>query len=100
LKFFEVTTTLNFDVYPVMPMRVVKEISHRDCKITIFSWNNRYIIKLEQGPLEQTYKVAELEIAHEDELLKIIDSEFIQVALRRFQEMGQSLYEAVQRSSV
>ena len=79
-------------------MRLVHEINHPDCKITIFSWNNRYLIKLEQGPLEQTYKIPELDVTGEEELLSILDAEFLQQAIDRFQEMGRSLYEARQRS--
>jgi hypothetical protein len=30
-------------------MRIVGEIPHDVCKITLFSWNNRYLIKLELG---------------------------------------------------
>lgn len=78
-------------------MRLVREISHPDCKITIFSWNNRYLIKLEQGSLEQTFKIPELDVTGEEELLSIIDAEFLHQATSRFQEMGRSLYEAQQR---
>ena len=81
-------------------MRVVREISHPDCKITIFSWNNRYLIKLEQGVLEQTYKVAEQDLAGEDDLMTLLDAEFLHQAARRFQDMGQSLYEARERSGL
>jgi hypothetical protein len=80
-------------------MRLVHEIPHPDCKITIFSWNNRYLIKLEQGLLEQTYKIPEFDLSGEDELLSIIDAEFLQQASDRFQDMGRSLYEARQRST-
>jgi hypothetical protein len=79
-------------------MRLVREIAHPACKITIFSWNNRYLIKLEQGLLEQTFKVPELDVTGEDELLAILDAEFLHQATVRFQEMGRSLYEARQRS--
>jgi hypothetical protein len=81
-------------------MRLVREISRPDCKITIFSWNNRYLIKLEQGPLEQTFKVPETDVSGEDELLRLIDAEFLHQAGLRFQDMGQSLYEARERSSL
>lgn len=79
-------------------MRLVREISHPDCKITIFSWNNRYLIKLEQGPLEQTYKIQESDLTGEDDLLLILDSEFLHQATIRFQDMGRTLHEAKQRS--
>jgi hypothetical protein len=79
-------------------MRLVREVSHPDFKITIFSWNNRYLIKLEEGMLEQTFKIPETDLAGEDELLEIIDAEFLHQAAARFQDMGQSLYEARKRS--
>jgi len=79
-------------------MRVVGEIPHSDCKITIYSWNNRYLIKLEQGLLEQTFKVNEYDISGEDEVYQIVDQPFIQEALQRFTEMGSSLRQAMQRA--
>lgn len=79
-------------------MRVVREIAHPEFKITIFSWNNRYLIKLEQGFLEQTFKVSEFDLSGEEELLSLLDAEFLHQASLRFQEMGQSLYEARVRS--
>ena len=81
-------------------MRLVREVSHSDFKITIFSWNNRYLIKLEQGVLEQTFKVSETDLSGEEELLAILDAEFLHQAAVRFQDMGQSLYEARKRSSL
>ena len=78
-------------------MRVVGEITNDECKITIFNWNNRYIIKLEQGPLEETFKVNEYDISTEAALNKIIDSQFITEALERFKSMNISLSEAVSR---
>ena len=79
-------------------MRVVGEIPHSDWKITIFSWNNRYLIKLEQGLLEQTFKVNEFDISGESEIYRIVDQAFIQEALQRFAEMSRSLRQAMQRA--
>ena len=81
-------------------MRLVREISHPDYKITIFSWNNRYLIKLEQGLLEQTYKIPELDLTSDEDLLTVIDAEFLHQAALRFQDMGQSLYDARKRSGL
>ena len=75
-------------------MRVLHERSQDGCRITFFSWNNRYIIKLEQGFLEQTFKIDQFDILNEEQLLLMVDAEFVQQALIRFTEMGQSLYEA------
>jgi hypothetical protein len=76
-------------------MRVVGEISHPECKITIFHWNNRYLLKLESGLLEQTFKIEEYDLTSEDDLKKITSERFIKKALDRFQEMAESLHDEV-----
>jgi hypothetical protein len=37
-------------------MRIVGDIPHSYCKITIFQTTNRYAVKFEQDGFEQTYK--------------------------------------------
>ena len=76
-------------------MRVVSEIPHPDCKITIFNWNNRYLLKFELGFLEQTYKVNQYDISEESDLHKLIDAVFIQKVLRLFDEMEKNLQTAL-----
>ena len=78
-------------------MRLVRELSHPDCKITIFSWNNRYLIKLERGLLEQTFKIAEMDVSGEEDVLSLLDAEFLQQAAVRFQDMGRSFHDAQKR---
>jgi len=79
-------------------MRVVGEIPHPECKITVYAWNNRYIIKLEQGLLEQTFKVNEYDLTGEAEIHRIVDQPFIQEAIERFKHMNASLSAARQRA--
>lgn len=78
-------------------MRVLKEIMHPACKITLYAWNNRFIIKFEQGLLEQTYKVNEFDVMQESDIEKILDQAFMQAVLERFEGMSQSLAEALHR---
>lgn len=78
-------------------MRVVGEIPHPQCKITIFSWNNRYLIKLENGLLEQTFKINEYDIMQEADLTALLDRQFIAECLNRFQNMAKSLEDALLR---
>lgn len=75
-------------------MRVVKEYLDKPCKVTVFSWNGKYIIKLEEGPFEQTFKVSELDVL-EEELEGILNENFLNQALDRFKEMGSSLKSAM-----
>jgi hypothetical protein len=72
-------------------MRVIKEIPHPDVKITIFYWNNKYLVKLEQGLLEQTFKISELDVTSDDDIQIMLDESFMQSALARFKDMQQSL---------
>jgi hypothetical protein len=76
-------------------MRVVGEIPHPELKITIFHWNNRYLIKLEAGLFEQTYKIHEYDVTSEEEVKKLVDDDFIRSALKRFNEMAESLHSSM-----
>ena len=76
-------------------MRVVGEIPHPSCKITVFMWNGKYLIKLERGPIEQTFKVSEMDITGEDDIQSILNEEFMQKALSRFDEMEEALFKAM-----
>lgn len=77
-------------------MRIVGEIQHPECKITIFSWNNRYILKFEKDYLEQTYKIDQYDVVDENDLKKVVDEKFIQKALKLFEDMEDSLHSAMQ----
>ncbi|NJM24510.1 MAG: hypothetical protein HC859_02265 [Bacteroidia bacterium] len=79
-------------------MRVLKEIPHSSCRITLFEWNNRYLIKLERGLLEQTFKVNVYDVADEAELLGIIDEAFVAESVQLFQAMERCLHAARERA--
>jgi len=76
-------------------MRIVGEIPHPQCKITLYAWNNRYLVKLEQGYFEQTFKIDQFDLTSEADLNAIVNEDFIQLALKRFEEMAQSWGKAV-----
>ena len=80
-------------------MRVVREIQHPHCKITVYFWNNRYLVKLEEGMLEQTFKIDQWDIVNDEEILQIVDDKFIEQALNRFREMSQSMHDALLRGA-
>ncbi|MEQ9439048.1 MAG: hypothetical protein RIG62_08360 [Cyclobacteriaceae bacterium] len=77
-------------------MRVVGEIPHPQCKITIFYWNNKYLIKLERGWVEQTYKVPELEITGEGDVQKMVNEDFLAKVIGLFDTMEAILFEAME----
>ncbi|MEJ6979031.1 hypothetical protein WG906_01125 [Pedobacter sp. P351] len=79
-------------------MRVVAELPRPDCKITIFSMNMKYLVKFEQGILEQTYKLSEMDLIDGvNSVFEIIDEEFIATVVSRFKMMGQDFKAAYQR---
>jgi len=51
--------------------------------------NQKYIIKFEQGTLEQSYKLSELDLTGggADEIFQLLDEEFIASVVERFRSM-------------
>ncbi len=78
-------------------MRVISEIQHPHFKITIFHWNNRYLVKMEAGFFEQTFKISELDVSSEEELRQMIDQNFLDEAALRFETMAKSWHASLQR---
>lgn len=72
-------------------MRVVREETRGEIRVSIFSWNSKYIFKYELGPMEQTFKVSETDILEESELERFLDGEFLEEVKHRFEEMGAAL---------
>jgi hypothetical protein len=74
-------------------MRVIKEFGlSPEVKCTLFSWNGKYLIKLENGTFEQTYKVSELDISGQSEIDSWIQSsDFLEKANAVFRLMDGNL---------
>jgi hypothetical protein len=81
-------------------MRIIGEIPHPAVKITLFQWNNRYLIKLEAGLMEQTFKIPEWDVTGEQEVIRLVDETFLAEAISRFTQMEQSLRQTIERTSV
>ena len=82
-------------------MRIVAELPRPDCKITIFSLNMKYLVKFEQGTLEQTFKISELDITGGiNGIFQILDEEFITAVVKRFENMREDLSAAWKRYEV
>jgi hypothetical protein len=79
-------------------MRIIAELPHPECKITIFSMNQKYIIKLEKGVFEQVYKISELDIPDGvNGVFRILDDQFLKNASERFSQMRSDFNEAYKR---
>lgn len=71
-------------------MRVVSEFSKDGIRVSVFSWNNKYLLKYEWGPMEQTFKIPETDILEESDLDSFYQGEFFDKVVSRFKEMGES----------
>lgn len=72
-------------------MKIVKETTLEGIRISVFSWNNKFLLKYEQGMIEQTFKISELDIAREDDLSVFFSGDFLSDVQKRFDEMHNSL---------
>ncbi len=68
-------------------MRVIGEIPNNECKITLFQWNEKYLIKFELGLYEQTYKIDEYEVEDAEAVKKLITDAFLKKVMNRFDAM-------------
>ncbi len=76
-------------------MRVVNEKNKEGIKITLFDWNNKYLIKFEDGGMEQTFKVSAMDVLEEASLERLLEGEFFEQVKERFNEMHRSLQKAM-----
>ncbi len=71
-------------------MRIIAELPHPDFKISILSMNQKFIIKIEKGTFEQTYKLPEVDLTDGvNSVFEILDDEFLATVAERFKTMQQ-----------
>jgi cobalamin biosynthesis protein CbiD len=78
-------------------MRVIGDIPHPDFKITLFAWNGKFIIKIEQGMYEQTYKVSEMDMISAEEVREWLDAAFLEEVRDIFKTMNSLTNRAFER---
>ena len=67
-------------------------------RIGLYVWNGKYIVKIEAGPYEQTYKVSELDLMAPDALPAMLDEPFLSRVAQRFRDMDADWQEAGERN--
>jgi len=68
-------------------VRVIDEIPHPKFKITIFSWNEKFIVKVEIDRYEQVYKMETGSVSGLDQVKAMIDADFLKRCMVRFVAM-------------
>ena len=81
-------------------MRVVKEIPHSRFKIQIHNYNGKYIVKIELGQYEQSYKIAESDVSGLEEVERMITADLLKKSLLRFIEMRSEWEEGFQKKNL
>ena len=81
-------------------MRYIKDIPNKSFKIGIYQWNNKYIIKIESGMYEQTYKIEEYEISSVEEIEKCLDPDFLNSVTNRFESLYSDFQDTLLRNEV
>ena len=79
-------------------MRIIAELPHPDFKISILNMNNKYIVKIEQGNLEQSYKLSEIDLIDGvNSVFELLDEEFLKTVSLRFAAMRKDFADAYSR---
>ncbi|WP_428331364.1 hypothetical protein [Mucilaginibacter sp.] len=79
-------------------MRIIAELPHPDFKISILNMNRKFIIKIEQGNLEQTYKIAEADLMDGvNSVFELLDEALLKTVAARFIEMRKDFKESYNR---
>lgn len=68
-------------------MRIIETIPHPQLRISIFSMNGKYLVKIEAGPYEQVYKVDQMELEGLNELKERINDNFLEEVATVFRKM-------------
>lgn len=79
-------------------MRIIAELPHPEFKISIFYMNQKFIVKIERGVLEQSYKIAEMDLTDGvNSVFELLDEEFLRTVAARFAEMGKDFNSSYHR---
>ena len=76
-------------------MRIVTTIPHPIVKISVFQMNQKFLLKMELGAYEQTYKLAEDEVTSIDQLQDVCNEQFMKSILDRFIAMRDDFEKAL-----
>ncbi len=79
-------------------MRIIAELPHPEFKITIMNMNAKFIIKVEQGSLEQIYKIADMDLTEGvNSVFELLDEAFLKTVAERFTSMRKDFKESFNR---
>lgn len=79
-------------------MRIIAELPHPEFKISILNMNQKFIVKIEKGSMEQSYKIPEMDLTDGvNSVFELLDEEFLKTVAARFADMLKDYREAFYR---
>jgi hypothetical protein len=81
-------------------MRIAGHIPHSSIYITVFIMNEKYILKLEAGPMEQVFKFSKDEVKGMDDIKKFLNKEFLDKAIERFNQMFSEMKDSIAKIGI
>ncbi len=78
-------------------MRTVGFIDHPVFKITVFSWSEKYIVKIEAGLFEQSYKFNQADFQSWEQLRELFDAAMLDEVKHTFKKMAGDMQTAAGR---
>ncbi|WP_300665774.1 hypothetical protein [Fluviicola sp.] len=82
-------------------MRVIADIPHSRYKIQIFLYNAKYLVKIELGQFEQTFKIAESDVnGGVEEVKRMVTDQLLRNSLERFLSMRTDWEDAFKNKQV
>ena len=81
-------------------MRLIKESPHERYRISVHNYNAKYLVKIELGQFEQTFKIGETDVQSLDDLEKMITTQLLSNCLQRFIQMREDWENAFQQKNI
>ena len=78
-------------------MRIIANIPHPQLKISIFMYNEKYIIEIEAGQYKQTFKISADSVAGVDDVKALVTQEMLEHCMDRFAGMHADFKQAFER---
>ncbi|HCK21152.1 MAG TPA: hypothetical protein DHW15_03025 [Bacteroidetes bacterium] len=80
-------------------MRIIGTIPHKAYKISVFSWAEKYTVKIEAGPLEQSFRFPQGAYERWEELIPLFDEVMMEEVRQTFFKMSAGLQAAIARQA-
>jgi alpha-acetolactate decarboxylase len=72
-------------------MRIAGYIEHPILKITIFHYQGRFSLKLENNQFEETFKLSEEQFPSVEDVRALVTTDFLEKVQERFVQMSQQM---------